>query len=329
MSDAGIRERPAPLRVQVVALAKHLSLTRDVGLLERCKAGLGVALRYLTEAIWDQSGSQRALTVCANEWEERDEPHLRRPLFSSVVGLLYASGKYSRSVLQEYVDFRGLDLEGYEKQTESMLKRFFVKDGVVRMIKRFDEAPVGICSTALWLLTSFDVFPPGGDVFDKTLDSLMRNRNLGVQLMSIDGASGSGSGSRGSSDSVVALRRYELSPPEKPGEGAPPRGGDGHVDTYWGGQAWIITTAQLATALAMSGDAPQADELLSVCLETRNAEGSLPEQFDGTYHDQAYHQKWREWSRVPTPAPWLAWSHAEVLRAYATIHGGSSWPRDP
>jgi hypothetical protein len=306
----------------VVALAKHLSLTRNVGLFERCKAGLGVALRYLTDSIWDQSGSQRALTVCANEWEEKDEPHLRGPLFSSVVGLLYASGKYSRTVLQEYTDFRGLDLEGYEKQTESMLKGFFVKDGVIRMIKRFDESPVGVCSTALWLLTSFDAFSPGGEVFDKTLDSLMSNRNLGVRLRTIDGAS-SGSSGGGSSDSVVALRRYELSQPEMPSEGATAREGNGHVDTYWGGQAWIITTAQLATALAMRGDATQAKELLSVCLETRSAEGTLPEQFEGTYHDHAYHEKWREWSKARTPAPWLAWSHAEVMRAFAAVHRAS------
>jgi hypothetical protein len=307
----------------VVALAKHLSLTRDAGLLQKCKSGLGVALQYLTQAIWDESGPQRALTVCANEWEERDEPHLRGPLFSSVVGLLHASGKYSRSVLQEYVDFKGLDLEGYEKQTESMLKGFFVRDDVIRMIKRFDESPVGVCSTALWLLTSFDAFPPGGNVFDRTLDSLMRNRHLGVELRSIDGASG-GEGSGGGGDNtVVALRRYELSQPERQADGAAARDGHGHIDTYWGGQAWIITTAQLATALAMRGDVPQATDLLSVCLDARDAEGSLPEQFDGTYHDQAYHEKWREWSHACTPAPRLAWSHAEVLRAYAAIYRAS------
>lgn len=303
----------------VVALAKHLSITHDEVLFERCKQGLVVALQYLTEAIWDSSGEKRALTVSANEWEERDEPHLRGPLFSSVVGLLHASGKFSREVLRQYLDPKWLDLEGYQRQTESMLRGFFIRNDTIRMIKRFEESPVGICSTALWLLTTFEVFPPRRPVFEKTLETLMLNRTLGVELPAIDGASGRGSsGHANPGETVVALRRYELGSTDG-SPGSAPREGR-HVDTYWGGQAWVITTAQLATAKAMNGDLSEAKSLLAVCLETRDAEGRIPEQFEGTYHDHSYHERWREWSHTGTPAPWLAWSHAEVLRAFTTIH---------
>jgi hypothetical protein len=343
----------------VVALAKHLSLTRNSRLFERCKPGLSVAYQYLCDAIWDEGGSRRVLTVCANEWEEKDEPHLRGPIFSSVVGLLFASGKYSRSVLQQYLDLRDLDLDDYTKHTESMLKGFFVRDGVVRMLKRFDESPVGLCSTALWLLTTYDAFPLQGDVFRKTLDALVRSRGLGVRLKrgttptttsSSSGGSGvygtssadsEGNSSSSSSDSgVVALRRYELTTPERragarvgaalttttspaaaaAAASAPVSETTGHVDTYWGGQAWIITTAQLATAIAMTGDVKRARDILDICLRARDSEGRLPEQFEGTCYDQSYYERWREWSQERAPAPWLSWSHAEVLRAYTAIY---------
>jgi hypothetical protein len=320
----------------VVALAKHLSLTRNSRLFERCKPGLIVALQYLFNAIWDDGGSKRVLTVCANEWEEKDEPHLRGPLFSSVVGLLFASGKYSRTILQQYLDLRDLDLDDQVKHTESMLKGFFVREGVVRMIKRFDEAPMGICSSALWLLTTYDAFPLQGEVFRKTLDAMTRSRGLGAPLrktVSTTNAAGafgtSGADGGGSTDnSVIALRRYDLSVPEKRMgrvSAAPATSSErgGHVDTYWGGQAWVITTAQLATAIAMAGDVSRAKDILNACLRTRDSEGRLPEQFEGTYHDKSYHEKWREWSDEPAPAPWLSWSHAEVLRAYTAIYRAS------
>lgn len=304
----------------VIALAKHVSLTRDALLVERCKQGLAVALQYLTDSIWDSYGEKRVLTVSANEWEERDEPHLRGPLFSSVLGLLHASGRFSREVLQQYIDPRALDLEGYEKQTWSMLNGYFVTDGIIRMIKRFAEPPTGICSTSLWLLTSFGAFPPKSEVFEKTLGALLSSRRLCVELPSADGASpGASARAPVHSDGDVALRRYELSP----AQAAPASLPASHVDTYWGGQAWIITTAQLSTAMAMRGDPDRARSLLSLCLESRDAQGHLPEQFEGTYIDESYHERWKGWSRVGTPAPWLAWSHAEVLRAFAAVRGAS------
>jgi hypothetical protein len=316
----------------VIALSKHLSLTRNVRLFEKCKAGLNVSLQYLFNAIWDESGTKRSLTVSANEWEEKDEPHLRGPLFSSVVGLLNASSRYSRRVLQEYCDLKDFDLADYEKQTDSMLKGFFVRNDTIRMIKRFDESPVGMCASSLWLLTTFDAFSPRGDVFKKTLAALMSNQNLSVELGKRGDASAVHTDPDGGADNSAAgsvrrgpvmLRRYELmTTSERPPEGAIVTT-DGLVDSYWGGQAWIITTAQLATALAMSGEVVEAKQTLDACLQARDSEGKLPEQFAGTQYSQSYHDKWRVWSQAQTAAPWLAWSHAEVLRAYSTIYRAS------
>lgn len=293
----------------VVALAKHVRASGDAALLERCKPGLRVALEYLVEAIWDGEGHRRMLTVSANEWEERDEPHLRRPLFASVVGVLYASAAYYAEVLQQHADFRDLDVQGFRRQTLSMLEGFFVRDYTVRMLKRFEEQPVGRCSTSLWLLTSLAAFPAGGEVFERTLDSLMRDGSLLVSLRS---------GERG----AVGLRRYEIGEERAPGA-HPARPVSGYVDTYWGGQAWIITTAQLATALAIGGRHSLASDILSACIGARDADGRLPEQIDGTCSDPGFYQRWREWTGATSPAPWLAWSHAEVLRAYTTILNAS------
>lgn len=287
----------------VIALARHLSLTRDAELFEHCRSGLKVAMTYLFDAIWDNSSTERMLTVSANEWEERDEAHLRRPLFSSVVGLLFASSREAAN-LQEYIDMRGIDLKEDERQTESMLKSFFIRDGVVRMIKRFEEPPVGVCSSSLWLFTTYGIFAQGGEIFDKTLDSLEWNGNLTVEL----------GPENLSTKKACGLRRYEianLNASQSP---------DAYfVDEYWGGQAWIITTAQLSVALAMKGDFENAYNLLNVCLRARSSEGRLPEQFEGTYFDKRKHEKWKELSHALTPPQWLAWSHAEVIRAYIAI----------
>jgi GH15 family glucan-1,4-alpha-glucosidase len=287
----------------IIALAKHLSLTHDKELLEKCKTGARVAISYLFDAIWDHSGTRRMLTVCANEWEEKDEPYLRGPLFSSVVGLLCAASRQC-TIFEEFFEMQDINLKEYERQTESMLKGFFLQDGEVRMIKRFQEPPAGTCSTSLWLLTTYDVFPVKSEIFDKTIDSFRRNKNLAIEIGLHNGTG----------NKVRALRRYELP------NGHDPNGGPSHVDKYWGGQAWIITTAQLATGLARRGELEEASDALNLCLRARNSEGELPEQFEGTYIDLAAHEKWKEWTGTSGPAPWLAWSHAEVLRAFAAIH---------
>ena len=287
----------------VIALAKHLSYTRDGTLFEKCEPGLRVAMDYLFDAIWDQSGTEKMLTVSANEWEERDEAHLRKPLFSSVVGLLYAASRYCTNFL-EYMDIENIELRDYERLTESMLKSFFVYDGVVRMIKRFDEPPVGMCSTSLWLLTTYDVFSPNTEVFRKTVDSLTWSENLTVELGL----------EKAPTRKALGLRRYEIASWD--GSYSPE---SYYVDEYWGGQAWTITTAQLAIALAMRGDSEHAQNLLNLCLQARSSDGKLPEQFEGTYLDKQKYEKWQQLTQELTPPPWLAWAHAEVLRAYMTI----------
>ena len=283
----------------VIALSKHLGLAHDKSLIEKCEPGLRVAIRYLFDAIWDTSVSPRILTVCANEWEEKDEPYLRSPLFSSVLGLLYAASKHCAG-MEEYIR-TDVDFREFERVTQSMLQEYFLRDGVLRMIKRFSEPSTGICTSSLWLLTSYDVFPLKSEPFEKTVDSLASSKNLAVELYL----------NHGSNKKTFGLRRYEI---ENAAEHTP------YVDQYWGGQAWVITTAQLATALAMKGDMDVANDLFLLCLQARNADGTLPEQFDGTFHNQPKHELWKEWSKVPTPPQYLAWSHAEVLRAYAAIY---------
>lgn len=288
----------------VIALARHLAFTRDASLYQKCEPGLKVALRYLFDAIWDNSGSERMLTVSANEWEERDEAHLRKPLFSSVVGLLYAASRHVTS-LQEYLDLRDIEVREYERQTESMLRAFFLNNGVVRMIKRFEEPAVGTCSSSLWLLTTYGVFSPRSEVFDKTLNSLAWSENLVVEL-----------GLKSHAERrACGLRRYEIASWD-PTFSA----GEFYVDQYWGGQAWIITTAQLATALASRGELERAKDLFRLCLQARDSNGKLPEQFDGTYLDRKKYENWMELTRSKAPPQWLAWSHAEVIRAYMAIN---------
>ena len=169
------------------------------------------------------------------------------------------------------------------------------------MIKRFSEPSTGICASSLWLLTGYDVFPLKSEQFDKTVNSLTHSKNLAVDLHL----------NHGSNKKTMGLRRYEI---EDAAEHSP------YVDQYWGGQAWLITTAQLATASAMMGDIDAAEDMFLLCLQARNTDGTLPEQFDGTFHNQSKHELWKDWSRVPTPPQYLTWSHAEVLRAYATIY---------
>ena len=292
----------------VVALARHTELTHDFDLLECCRGGLEVAIRYLFDAIWDfdrERGDkpQNVLTVCANEWEEKEEYHLRNPLFSSIVGLLYAANRSYQEVHQQVLDVRGIDFRAFEKQTYSMLNDFFIRDGVLHMIKRYREQPRGICTTSLWLLTTYDVFPADGEIFNSVVDKLRNNVYLNAE---VDQASAGTVGVRG-------LRRYELITGTEAVE-------DTHyIDEYWGGQAWVITTAQLATALAMKGEVEESSRLLEACLSLRDRDGRLPEQFDGTYHDRGQYERWKGMARTPTPAPWLSWSHAEVLRTFVTL----------
>lgn len=286
----------------LVALTKHLSYNPDKSLLEKCSPGLRVAITYLFDAIWDQIDNQLVLTVCANEWEEKDEQHLKNPLFSSVVGLLYAASRYCRE-LEQYIRLEDINLGEFETQTESMLKGFFVRHDEVRMLKRFEERPLGTCSTALWLLTTYDVFPVGSEIFRKTLDSLRLDDNLAVSIYP----------DHDEKKEARVLRRYEVPSGDDAFNGRP------FVDSYWGGQAWIITTAQLATALAKVGDVERASDTLSLCVESRNSEGELPEEFEGTFNQKSDHEKWKEWTGTLGPPPWLTWSHAEVLRAFVAL----------
>jgi GH15 family glucan-1,4-alpha-glucosidase len=290
----------------LIALARHLSYTKDKELFEKCRAGVIVGIRYLFDAIWDHSGSKPLLTVCANEWEEKDEPYLKSPLFSSVVGLIHAASKQCAS-FEDLGRVTDIDLKEYETQTGSMLTGFFLQNSEVRMIKRFQEPPAGTCSTSLWLLTTYEVFPVGSDVYSKTFESLRSNANLSI-AMSLEGKK---------ERKVRALRRYEVP------NGYDPSGPPMHVDRYWGGQAWLITTAQAATVLARRGEVEEASDALELCVRTRNSEGELPEQFEGTFIDRVAHQKWKDWSGTSSPAPWLSWSHAEVLRAYSAIHNAN------
>ena len=290
----------------LIALARHLSRAPDKSLLEKSGPGIKVAMGYLFDAIWDQIDNKPVLTVCANEWEEKDEPHLKSPLFSSVVGLLCAASRYCRE-FEEYITMEDINLREFETQTESMLKEFFLRQDELRMLKRFEERPLGTCSTALWLLTTYDVFPAKSEIFCKTLDSLRLSSNLTAKI-SLD---------RDEKREARALRRYEV----PLGENV--LNSQTYVDRYWGGQAWIITTAQLATALAKAGDVEQASDTLSLCVQTRNSEGELPEQFEGTFVQESFHEKWREWTGTLAPPPWLAWSQAEVLRAFVALDSAS------
>lgn len=286
----------------LIALAKHLSQSKDDSLVERCAPGVKVAMGYLFDAIWDQIDNQPVLTVCANEWEEKEEPHLNSPLFSSVVGLLYAASRYCRE-FEQYMKMGDINLQEFEAQTESMLKGFFLRQDEVKMLKRFEQAPLGTCSTALWLLTTYDVFPAKSQIFCKTLDSLRQNSNLAVRI-NLD---------HNEKRIASAMRRYEV----PLGDDTPNR--ETYVDSYWGGQAWIITTAQLATALAKLGEVEQASDTLGLCVRSRNSEGELPEQLDGTFAQEGGHEKWKEWTGTSGPPPWLTWSHAEVIRAFVAL----------
>ncbi|MBI4257842.1 MAG: hypothetical protein HY619_02710 [Thaumarchaeota archaeon] len=292
----------------LIALGRHLSIIPDGELMEKCRAGVKVALTYLFDAIWEEVEGRRWLTVCANEWEEKEQPHLRNPLFSSVIGLINAASRIAQEHLEEWLWLRDVELGECERITEKVLQDFVV-DGKLRMIKRFNEPAVGSCSTSLWLFTTYGVFPIDSDLFRKTLHSLMSNLSL---------CSESEVNGEGHRPGVKGLRRYAIE-----------RGGDtqdnggGYMDSYWGGQAWLITTAQLASAHAMLRDMDRAEDLLRVCMQVANSEGMLPEQFDGTYHSRAQYEAWKIREAEPAPAQWLAWSHAEVLRAYARIRANS------
>jgi GH15 family glucan-1,4-alpha-glucosidase len=287
----------------VIALAKHMALTRDESTFKKCEAGLKISLKYLFDSVWDRSDNRARLTVCANEWEEKEEPHLRSPLFSSVTGLLCAASRYGLT-LEEYVQIKDIDLKECQKQTESMLREFFIRDGVIKMIKRYEEPPTGNCSSSLWLLTTYDIAPVKSQTFENTINTLTESNYLSVELDLKDNPGRKGR----------VLRRYEITQNDNE------RGNKStYVDHYWGGQAWIITTAQLATGFAKRGDLERAQDLFNLCLQARSDDGKLPEQFPGTFYDPSRYAEWKEWSRSNTPAPWLAWSHAEVIRAYTSI----------
>ena len=71
--------------------------------------------------------------------------------------------------------------------------------------------------------------------------------------------------------------------------------------------------------MAILGRYDAAETMLKSCLETKDSEGRLPEQFDGTFLDHGQHELWKTNTGESTPPPWLAWSHAEVLKTYVTL----------
>jgi GH15 family glucan-1,4-alpha-glucosidase len=282
----------------IVALSRHLALSGrvDPGAFEK---GLKVATSYLFDSIWDQVDGRKWLTVCANEWEEKNEPHLGGPLFSSVVGTIYAAS-LAAGDLQQF--FPLPEVREFTKLTMDMLLGLFREGESLKMLKRYYETPTGICSTSLWLLTDYEVFPNDSPMFRNTISEIVRS----LYTETATEATG------GEVHLTGGLRRYLI-----PEAGHDQRGF--HHDSYWGGQAWMITTAQLSRAMAIQRRYDIAETLLKNCLETRSAEGRLPEQFEGTFLDHRQHELWKTNTGENTAPPWLAWSHAEVLKAYVTL----------
>ena len=208
----------------VVALSRHIALAGGVDQ-EEFKNGLRVAASYLFDSIWDQVEGRRWLTVCANEWEEKDEPHVGGPLFSSVVGTLHAASLAAKE-LQQF--FPLPEVGEFTKLTMDMLLGLFTEKGSLKMLKRYHESPIGTCSTSLWLLTDYRVFPNDMPLFRKTVSEVVKS----LYTEAMREATGGGVQMMG------GLRRY-LIPEDRHGLHT------FHPDGYWGGQAWVITTAQL------------------------------------------------------------------------------------
>jgi GH15 family glucan-1,4-alpha-glucosidase len=282
----------------VVALSRHIALAGSVEQ-ERFKKGLQVAIAYLFDSIWDQVNGKRWLTVCANEWEEKDEPYMGGPLFSSVVGTIHAASLATKD-LQQF--FSLPEVGEYTKLTMDMLLGLFSEGENLKMLKRYHESPIGTCSTSLWLLTDYKVFPNDAPMFRKTVSEVVKSLYTET----------TGDSAEDGVRLVGGLRRYLV-----------PEAGNGvnafHPDGYWGGQAWLITTAQLSRTMALLGRHDAAETLLKNCLEARDREGRLPEQFDGTFLDLRQHEQWKASTGESTPPPWLAWSHAEALKAWVTL----------
>lgn len=281
----------------LIALEKHINAKGKV-IPERFEKGVHLSVVYLFDAIWDEIEGNRWLTVCANEWEEKDEPHIGGPLFSSVVGTILAA---SRSVQKLQNHFNLPDVREYEKITAEMLKGFFAEKGSLKMLKRYKQPASGTCSTSLWLLNDFEVFPDEPSIFKKTVSDVVKvlySENLKYSSKEVK--------------LIGGLRRYMIPAEDKGIHGF-------HHDRYWGGQAWVITTAQLSRSMAAIGLNDAAETLLKNCIETRDHEGRLPEQIEGTYLDHRMHEAWMQSTGESSPPPWLAWSHAEVLKAYVTL----------
>ena len=282
----------------VVALSRHLAMSGCVGP-EKFEKGLKVAASYLFDAIWDQVDGRRWLTVCANEWEEKDEPHLRGPLFSSVVGAIHAA---SLSVTNMQQFFPLPEVREFTQLTMDMLLGLFGEGESLKMLKRYYETAIGTCSTSLWLLTDYGIFPNDSPIFRNTVSEIVKS----LYTETAREAAG------GEVHFTGGLRRYLIQEESHGRYGL-------HYDGYWGGQAWVITTAQLSRAMAIQRRYDAAETLLKNCLETRDAEGRLPEQFEGTFLDQRQHELWKTNTGANTSPPWLAWSHAEVLKTYVTL----------
>ena len=283
----------------LVALSKHIQKAPPHDY-SRFEQGVKTVVKYLFGAVWDEVDGSMWLTVCANEWEEKDEPHIAGPLFSSVVGTINSAAE-NIGVLQSY--FNVGEVKEFGEITRNMLHGFFKENESLRMLKRYHERPVGLCSTSLWLFNDFGVFPAASDVFRNTISDIVKS--LYVE---------SAFSKSGASHITGGLRRYVI-PDLSNGTSAP----GFYADGYWGGQAWIITTAQLSRCMAALGEHDAAETLLKNCIETRDSEGKIPEQINGTFIDSRQHENWKVMSGENYPPPWLAWSHAEVLKAYVAL----------
>lgn len=92
-------------------------------------------------------------------------------------------------------------------------------------------------------------------------------------------------------------------------------------DTYYGGGAWPLLTADLAQVRLARGESVEALRLLSWIEAQAGPNGDLPEQVQDHANDPSYIGEWRErWGESACP---LLWSHAAYLRLLVALesHG--------
>lgn len=93
-------------------------------------------------------------------------------------------------------------------------------------------------------------------------------------------------------------------------------------DTYYGGGAWILLTANLAECLLAQGDVDGAEALRGWIEQRADAAGNLPEQVPVDLHQPEMYQVWVDrWGEIATP---LLWSHAGYLRLVHRLEAARS-----